>query len=365
MKKGNLEKWTKIEKCKNLLFFSQLVNELLFDYSIPSNRISTLNSHYLCLDALSAINGIETNGVPEGTLKPIMEEFYCELEKDPIFSSGNKPTDYFVKYQCDKYIKCTRISDVGYEELKNTALAINRLFFADHKYFLQLKSTITALVKNNCEDDQQKLFRLTKSLLTELKNSGYSIRYIYMVMNRIFWNPKDSVDNPDKINDFFSFFDFNKRPYTVVFKVKKTKVKKFIDFIDGLECRDFLPSNIAMIADSSFKYRKAGDTFLIIDYKAFDPYSAAESVTHMVDTNIAVFRLYDHNFQYHFNTAKCEIFDDKHVYKTGHKLKAVEHTKTPPYIVKCFFVNLSRFLIVSSSKDEPRLKSISLHLVRK
>ena len=36
MKKGNLEKWTKIEKCKNLLFFSQLVNELLFDYSIPS-----------------------------------------------------------------------------------------------------------------------------------------------------------------------------------------------------------------------------------------------------------------------------------------------------------------------------------------
>ena len=76
MKRGNLEKWSDISTCNNLLFFSQLVNELLFDYSIPSNRISTLNSHYLCLDALSAIEGIDDHGVPEGTLKPIMEELY-------------------------------------------------------------------------------------------------------------------------------------------------------------------------------------------------------------------------------------------------------------------------------------------------
>lgn len=64
MKKGNLEKWGDIPHCTNLLLFSQLVNELLFDYSIPSNRISTLNSHYLCLDALNAINCIDKHGVP-------------------------------------------------------------------------------------------------------------------------------------------------------------------------------------------------------------------------------------------------------------------------------------------------------------
>jgi len=49
MKQGDLSQWNNIEACKNLLFFAQLVNELLFDYSIPSNRISTLNSHFLCL----------------------------------------------------------------------------------------------------------------------------------------------------------------------------------------------------------------------------------------------------------------------------------------------------------------------------
>ena len=91
MKRGKLDYWTDIVGCENLLFFSQLVNELLFDYSIPSNRISTLNSHYLCLDAISAINGIEYSGVPEGTLKPIMEELYSELKKDPVFYDDNHP----------------------------------------------------------------------------------------------------------------------------------------------------------------------------------------------------------------------------------------------------------------------------------
>ncbi len=98
MKKGNLDQWKDISGCNNLLFFSQLVNELLFDYSIPSNRVSTLNCHYLCLDALSAIDGIETHVVPEGTLKPIMEELYLALQKDPVFV-GDKmhPLSYFLK----------------------------------------------------------------------------------------------------------------------------------------------------------------------------------------------------------------------------------------------------------------------------
>ena len=106
MKRGNLDRWTNLQNCINLLFFSQLVNELLFDYSIPSNRISTLNSHYLCEDALNAIDTIENNGVPQGTLKPIMEELFSELKKDPAFHEDNHPTNYFVKYQSEQYVLC-------------------------------------------------------------------------------------------------------------------------------------------------------------------------------------------------------------------------------------------------------------------
>ncbi len=87
MIRGNIQNWSDIDNCENLLFFSQLIKELLFDYSIPSNRVSTLNSHYLCVDALSAINAIESQGVPEGTLKPIAEELYASLIVDPVFKT--------------------------------------------------------------------------------------------------------------------------------------------------------------------------------------------------------------------------------------------------------------------------------------
>ena len=97
MKQGDLQKWTDIEGCVNLLFFSELVNELLFDYSIPSNRVGTLNSHFLCIDAINTIGTIDSNGVPEGTLKPIAQELYTSLQKDPVyFECEDSPISYFV-----------------------------------------------------------------------------------------------------------------------------------------------------------------------------------------------------------------------------------------------------------------------------
>ena len=129
MKCGNLSKWSNISGCKNLLFFSQLVNELLFDYSIPSNRISTLNSHFLCYDAISAITGIDNHGVPEGTLKPILEELYLSLQKDPAYKdSADSPLKYFSKYQNDKYRISTNVSELNFEEGKNAVLAISSRF---------------------------------------------------------------------------------------------------------------------------------------------------------------------------------------------------------------------------------------------
>lgn len=329
MKKGNLEKWTDIESCKNLLFFSQLVNELLFDYSIPSNRISTLNSHYLCLDAISTIKGIEENGVHEGNLKPIMEEFYTELSKDPVFQNDNSPLDYFVKYQKDKYVTCAHISDIGFRELKSSALAINKLFFSENRYYEQLKKKITEVIKNNKTEEQQILFRMTKSLLTELMNSGYSLKYLYMIMDMLFWNSSASIDNPDIIEKFFEHFTFTKNEYTVVFKGKKQKIAQFVNYAGGLSCVDELPEKLKEKADSSFRYRRSDSTFLIIKEKDFDPYSSCENVTRLIETNMAVYRLYDHYYRYHIRSAKCEIFDDQSVYKIGHKLKGVEHTKTP------------------------------------
>ena len=329
MKRGNLEKWDSVSDCYNLLFFSQLVNELLFDYSIPSNRISTLNSHYLCLDALSAIESIDDHGVPEGTLKPIMEELYTEIKKDPVFSSTDSPIDFFVKYQNDKYVICSRVADMGYQELKKAAIAINDCYFDDNKYFNLLKEKITRIVKDNKTDDQQTLFRLTKSLLTELMNTGYSLRYLYMMMTRLFWEPKKTIASNNAIDTFFDAFDFHLKEYTVVFKVQKNRIETLIDYLDGLDCKEELSEDIKGKVEKAFLKKKAGEAFLTVSRKGVDPYEAAERAIRLIETNASVYRLYDHRYNYSIADAECIICDDVHYYKMGKNIKAVEHTKTP------------------------------------
>lgn len=329
MKRGNLEKWKNLSACNNLLFFSQLVNELLFDYSIPSNRISTLNSHYLCIDALNAINDIDYHGVPEGTLKPIMEELYSEIKKDPVFSLSDSPLNFFVKYQHDKYVICKRVADMGYEELKKTAIAINNYYFNNDKYYFLLKERISRIVKENKPSDQPILFRLIKSLLTELVNKGYSIRYLYMMMNQLFWEPRELILSNDLIDTFFDAFSFYDNDYTVIFKVQKKQIGPLISYLDWLDYSKELPEDIQLLIEKAFLKKKSGEVFLLASRKALDPYTAAEMVTRHIEVETSVYRLYDHRYKFTITDADCIICDAKNYYKMERNIKAVEHTKTP------------------------------------
>lgn len=329
MQKGNLNKWSNIQGCINLLFFAELVNELLFDYSIPSNRVATLNSHYLCVDALSAINGIESNGVPEGTLKPIMEELYVSLQKDPAFDDADKPLNYFVKYQNERYRISTNVSELNYDELKKTAQALNARFFEKDQYYQNLKSKIIDIVVNNQVDEQPCLFRLVKSLLTELINTGYSKRYIYTITNEIFWSPCSNVDSPTLINCFFDRFTFEKHEFSVVFVVNKTKISTFINYMEDLHIENQMESRTTSPVEKSFLRIRNEQGFLEIKRQAVDPFSAAESAKTALSINAAFYRLCDHDYRYDIRSAKCGVYDERNFYKVVREKSAVSHTKMP------------------------------------
>lgn len=330
MKQGNLVKWKDFSACKNLLFFAQLVDELLFDYSIPSNRISTLNSHYLCLDALSAINGIDEHGVPEGTLKPIAEELYISLTKDPAFNLiNNSPLRYFVKYQNERYRISTSVSELNYDEIKKAILAIDSRFFEDNKYYETLKIKVIEKILSNEESDQLDLFRLVKSLLTELINLGYSQNYIKKVMLDVFWNSNNDIASPNVINDFFSAFPFKKSNYTVVFIVNRGRISQFTDHIEDLSCIENFEQKYESHAEKVFLQKNRNQAYLIIDRKALDPYQAAYSARLTLSINASLYRLNNHDYRYDINTAKCGVYSDSEFFRVEQEKSAVSHVKMP------------------------------------
>lgn len=329
MKRGDLRRWTDIRGCTNLLFFSQLVNELLFDYSIPSNRVSTLNSHFLCLDAQNIIDSIENHGVPEGTLKPVMEELYSAIKKDPVFNSKDyTPIDYFVKYQSEKYVPVGKVSEMNYSDLAKTSRSIATCFFTGNSYYESLKSMIINIVLRNDTTEQQTLFRLVKSLLTELMNAVYTLRYIYSIMNKFFWNSSVDINTPENIHQFFSAFDFTEKEYEVVFKVNRKRMEKFVSYIEDIDFVEAMEERFSSHAERQFLMKKNRESFICIKYNALDPFDAADTVKNLLSTNAALYRLYDHDYRYNIKTIPCMVYDEKWFYKIGRIVSAVEHTRS-------------------------------------
>ena len=160
-------------------------------------------------------------------------------------------------------------------------------------------------------------------------NAGYSLRYLYMMMNRLFWEPKELIQSNDAIDSFFDAFSFHKNDYNVVFKVQRSKIETLISYLDGMECAEELQENVQQVAEKAFVQKKQGESFLVVSRKAYDPYGAAELAIRLIEMNMSVYRLYDHRFNYNIADADCIICDDKNYYKMGRNIKPVEHTKKP------------------------------------
>ena len=118
------------------------------------------------------------------------------------------------------------------------------------------------IIKNE-ESDQPKLFRLIKSLLTELVNLGYSQTYIYKVMTTLFWKPQNPVISPTIINDFFQKFSFEKGEYTVALKINKRSLQKFLQFIE-LPVNDKLDLRTQSHIEKHSPQREQGRRFYLL-----------------------------------------------------------------------------------------------------
>ena len=74
MKYPNLNKWKYNPRLEGLLFFAQLVEELLFDYTIDVYKVPAMNSHGLSDELCQTISEVESGAIKLGAIKPIKEE---------------------------------------------------------------------------------------------------------------------------------------------------------------------------------------------------------------------------------------------------------------------------------------------------
>lgn len=352
MKKGFIDKWTNIQGCQNLLFFAQLISELMFDYSIPSNRLATLNSHYLCLDAMSAISDVKLHGVPEGTIKPIIEELYNSLSKDHSFDLlESTPLDLFVKQEGNNYKKIYNTKDLNFDDCIKIVSAVYHKFFNENMYFDIIKERICKIVENNDSNEQDILLQLTKSFVTELVNAGYSSQYIYDQLTYSFFNKKVRVDTPQDIYRFLNSFDFKAKEYTVVF-IADEKYYNIVEKYSMYSVENKIHTKTVLPLEKTYLKKLDTEKYYIVNsVKAFDQYTAVENISSILETQISFYRLNNHNTVFDTSKLKFCVYDNKNYFSVYKKPQSsVKKAKT--VATKLINENIKKINAATSSAIE-------------
>jgi hypothetical protein len=205
MLKPKVDNWDENEELDGLLLFAQLIDEMLFDYTIDSYKPPVLNTHSLCEELSEIIDEVKDGFIKEKSIEPLKEELIWSLKNDPAAKSilGNR---YSVILD---YLK----SSNNYNYIISTTNTLKNLL--DLNYISEIKKQLIDLVSNPKE--KEKLTILTKILISELLSRDYSQQYIYHETKNYFFQTQ-AITSPYQIEQYLNKYSFESGKYDVLFK---------------------------------------------------------------------------------------------------------------------------------------------------
>lgn len=285
MKASKFDNWELNDTTRPLLFWIQSMEEMLFHYGHDSYKVPTLNFHFLCVEVLSSITKIEREIVDKGNMKPLFEELEAMFQNDVVAQElygNNFNALFFVKNEQGEYsrdiskLRKNPGEDYSIKIIQRTLLYLLDDMSIENKYLRTLKRLIESILRHteDFDDDQQrKLLALSKLLLTELLNIGYSQEFIYTCIMKRFYSLNHKVkDIDDEIKCIWSWFDFKKKKYTVMLPVKKADNKKLLEHFKNIRVKD----------NKNHYFGDSCRWIVEVDVEALEPEKAREDATSLI-----------------------------------------------------------------------------------
>ncbi len=205
MLKPKIENWGIDNKLDGLLLFAQLIDDMLFDYTIDSYKPPVLNTHSLCGELSGAIEEVKDGFLKEKSIESIKEEFIWSLENDPAAKS-------ILGIRYNIILNYLRSSD-NFNDIMTTNNTFEKLL--DLNYINELKKQLNDLVSNPKE--KENLTTLTKLLISELLSNGYSQQHIFYETKNYFFQ-KQQITSSNQIEHYLNKYSFEPEKYDVLIK---------------------------------------------------------------------------------------------------------------------------------------------------
>jgi hypothetical protein len=253
-------KWVTEPEYRSVLFFTQALDEMVWEEAREIYRIPALNTYHRCLELIGAASEIFATGLPHGILDPMFEELLYLAERDPVVK----------RYYRDQFGQLQSLC-------KNTSsyparVSTVKLFFSKirSQYLRNCRHLIEDLINENVVDHNSELYISIGIFASYLLNEGVSALYIANCIRRHFLIRTLSQKRVREIQDFFSYFPTASSRFDVHVRVtsslkdlvigsgaakaartlaggattKRSRGQNDLVVFEGIEARDFLSARM-------------------------------------------------------------------------------------------------------------------------
>jgi hypothetical protein len=286
MRFRRLTKWENPENCRGLVYFAQLLEEMLFDFSLDTYKASVMQTGTLCIEALETIHEVDLGNIKAPNIQHVIAELCTTLEKDSVaqallplpkdalFPSLKNPKTPTKELQNVLELLIVQLGPSKYRE-KNEELLINELCG-------------TQAIPN--------IRRLARSYVTTLIATGFSQRHLLETTLDFFYHGQNRIVGPADIANFFARFPQEKGKFTVIFKVDSVfaQMQEALSAITLIVTAE-LPPDLNLNSLHSFTSKDPGKPYAVIrERMERDIYSARSSAEKILKLGATLLTLFHH-----------------------------------------------------------------------
>ncbi|NLV25338.1 MAG: hypothetical protein GXY54_11220 [Deltaproteobacteria bacterium] len=267
----DLTRWIINEETRNILFFAQLIEELLFNYSLDIYKVPAFNTKILCKELLQITDETDNPGFDAEDIRPVIEELIQEIQEDPVVDEVSPKIKKQLVEMLADFSEGDRLRSLVYQLYG----------FFETNYIERIGDLLKEKIVNG---EREAVVKMTKVFLTELIDVGYSPEYIFFENKSFFFDDAATrkIEDYSVLDDFLRNFSSIPKFWNVVFRTGKDfkLLRNFPEHMNvtmASEKPDIsFPAedkNISIFLDRNFKL---SHYLTFVDIEAFDGFSARQ-----------------------------------------------------------------------------------------
>lgn len=255
-----------------LLFFAQLMREMLSTASFESFRVHSLDTTARLQEALTVVDDVQAQRLPPAALDPVLAELIWSLRRDPVaIDLAEKDILLFEE-----------ISKPNKRDLRLVSDAVTILHEKiENKYAEHIQNKIIYLFGAREKKDFRAAVAAYCCLLI---NSGYSKQFLNDLVQKKFFSNDLAKAGPGSIKTLFSQLARAPKKFRIAIAVDPT-CSDFVGRLSGYEIIEFnrLPRHIALAFKDQSTFR-SDHRYIVVSASGLDPVTAALKVEQYLTT---------------------------------------------------------------------------------